>query len=74
MTWAWRLYPWTWYALLVLFLVFELVPLFAGKPQYTLSEYVWRLEDVNAKWTALRYFIAAFCLWLFLHMAFRWFT
>lgn len=70
---AWGVYPWVWIAWALLFLVLELVPLAMGKPQYTLSDYVWRLEEVNAKWTFLRYVVAVACLWLFLHMAFGWF-
>ena len=68
-----RFYPWTWYALLGFFLVFEFVPIIMRKPQYTLSEYIWRLESYSPGWTAIRYFVAAICLWLFFHLVFRWF-
>jgi hypothetical protein len=68
-----RLYPWVWYLWGALFFLFELVPLAMKKDQYTLSEYVWRLEDYSVGWTALRYFVAALCLWLFFHLAFGWF-
>jgi hypothetical protein len=37
-----------------------------------LSDYVWRLEQINRTWTFLRFFVAAFCAWLFLHMTFGW--
>lgn len=43
----------------------------SGHLERTLSENVWTLEGNGA--TFFRYFIAAFCLWLFLHMTFRWF-
>jgi hypothetical protein len=62
-----------WIGWIAAFLVIELTALFTGNPRYTLSEYVWRLEEINRAWTFLRFFIAAFCLWLFFHMAFGWF-
>ena len=62
-----------WIAWLVTFLVIELSALWSGHAEWTLSEYVWRLERLGSAWTFLRYFIAAFCLWLFLHMTFGWF-
>lgn len=68
-----NVYATLWILWLVVFLAIELTALWTGKPQYTLSEYVWRLERLGTAWTFLRYFIAAFCLWLFLHMAFGWF-
>ena len=66
-------YPWVWIAWIAWFLAWELGALAAGHPQWTLSDYVWRLEEVNARWTFLRYFVAVFTLWLTLHMTFGWF-
>ena len=66
------LYPWNWIAIGVLFVIFEFTPLALGKPQYTLSDYIWRLEEINARWTALRYFIVALCVFLVLHLGFGW--
>lgn len=68
-----KFYPWVWFALAVQFLVAELIPLALKKPQYTLSDYVWRLEEINKGWTFARYFVAAFFLWLALHMVFKLF-
>lgn len=67
------IYPWLWVAWIAAFFLIELTALWSGHPQYTLSWYVWRLEQISASWTFLRFFIAAFCLWLFFHMAFGWF-
>jgi hypothetical protein len=67
-------YPLLWIAWVIAFLAIELTAIFTGHSQYTLSDYVWRLEQVNRAWTALRFIIAAGCVWLFFHMAFRWFT
>ena len=68
-----RLYAVLWIGWLAAFLVIEFSALFAGRPQYTLSDYVWRLERINQAWTVVRYFVAAFCIWLALHMTFGWF-
>lgn len=65
-----RLYPWVWYVWIGWITVFEFLPIITGKAQYTLSEYTWKLEGLSSNWTALRYLIAAFCLWLFFHLAF----
>lgn len=67
-----RWYPWVWLAWMAWFFLWEFLALGTGHSQWTLSDYVWRLEEVNAQWTFLRYVVAAFCLWLFLHMAFGW--
>lgn len=47
----------------------ELWALFTGQPQYTLSDQVWHLEGTGA--TFARFFVAAFLVWLLLHMVFR---
>lgn len=62
-----------WMAWIAAFLSLELTALFSGHHELTLSDFVWRLEEINKAWTFLRYFVAAFCLWLFFHMAFGWF-
>lgn len=67
------LYPWIWYAFLGIFVIGEGIPIIKKQVQYTLSEYLWRLEAVNSNWTFLRYLIAALCVWLFFHLAFGWF-
>ena len=67
-------YPLLWIAWIAAFLAIELTALWSGHPQFTLSDYVWRLEQINRAWTCLRVFIAAFCVWLFFHMVFRLFT
>jgi hypothetical protein len=65
-----RFYPWVWIAWGALFFVFELVPLVLRQDRYTLSEYIWRLEDYAGYWTFVRYLVAAATLWLFLHLTF----
>ena len=68
------LYAVLWIGWIAAFLGIELSAIFTGHSQFTLSDFVWRLEQVNRTWTFLRYMVAAFCLWLFFHMAFRWFA
>ena len=65
-----KIYAALWAAWIIAFLAIELTALFTRHSQYTLSDFVWRLERINAAWTFLRYFVAVFCLWLFFHMAF----
>jgi len=65
-----KVYAALWAAWIIAFLAIELTALFTGHSQYTLSDFVWRLERINTAWTFLRYFVAVFCLWLFFHMAF----
>lgn len=67
------LYAILWIGWIAAFLAIELAALFTGHGQFTLSEFVWRLEEVNRAWTFLRFFVMAFCIWLTLHMAFGWF-
>lgn len=70
MRWNWASVYWlAW--IVVGFLPLELWALFSGQPQYTLSDQVWHLEGTGS--TFARYFIAAFCVWLTLHMVFRLF-
>ncbi len=68
-----RLYPWVWIALAAWFVIWETTAFAIGRHDLTLSDYVWRLEEVNARWTFLRYLIAAVTLWLFFHLTFGWF-
>jgi hypothetical protein len=58
---------------LALFVTWEFIPIILKMPQYTLSQYIWRLESYSTGWTALRYFIAAICVFLFFHLALGWF-
>lgn len=67
-------YPLLWVAWIAAFLAIELSALWSGHANFTLSEYCWRLEQINRSWTFLRFFIAAFCVWLFFHLVFHWFT
>jgi hypothetical protein len=68
------IYPLLWIAWIAAFLAIELSALWSGHGNFSLSDYIWRLEQINRGWTFLRFFIAAFCAWLFCHMAFHWFT
>lgn len=70
MTTTSKVYGILWLLWLTAFLAIELTALFSGRPQDTLSWYVWRLE--GTRWTFARYFIAVFCVWLAGHMIFRW--
>lgn len=67
------LYALFWIAWLALFVAIEGSALVTGHNDYTLSDYVWRLEQLGRAWTVLRFFVTAFCVWLALHMAFGWF-
>ena len=64
------MYPWVWVFFAAWFAIWETLALGTRHPQWTLSDYVWRLEDIGAGWSALRYLVAAGCLWLFFHLAF----
>lgn len=64
-------YPLLWIAWIAAFLAIELSALWSGHSNFTLSSYCWRLEQINRSWTFLRFFIAAFCVWLFGHMVWR---
>jgi hypothetical protein len=68
-----NVYAVLWIAWLTSFLVIELSAMWTGHSEATLSEFVWRAEQLGRAWTFLRFFICAFCLWLFFHMAFGWF-
>lgn len=64
---------WSWYWLVWLaagFGIPEGIAL-ATNARNTLSYQVWDLEGSGA--TFMRFVVAAFCLWLFLHMVFRLF-
>lgn len=67
-----HLYGTFWLVWLGAFLLIELTALFTGHPEFTLSEWVWRLERLGRVWTFARYFVAAFLLWLFFHLVFGW--
>ena len=66
-------YALLWIAWIIAFLAIELTAIFTAHDQYTLSDFVWRLEEINRAWTFLRLVVAFFCAWLFLHMVFGWF-
>lgn len=51
------------------FMPVEFWALAKGKPQYTLSYQVWHLEGTGMSFA--RYFVAAFLLWLLIHMVFE---
>jgi hypothetical protein len=54
------------------FAVLEGIALFNKGEGDTLSEHVWRWFDVDAhQWTAKRYLLVAFMLWLSGHFIFR---
>lgn len=69
---------WNWYSLywlawiVVGFIPMETWALATGHPENTLSDQVWHAEGSGA--TAMRFFVAAFLLWLFIHMVLRKFT
>lgn len=68
-----RVYPWVWFAWAAWFVLCEGGAFALRRHDLTLSDYVWRLEEVSAPWTFLRYLVAALTLWLFLHLTFGWF-
>jgi len=61
---------WFWLAWGIVGAVYETVALIVNK-KYTLSEQLWSVEGAGA--TAMRWFVGAFTLWLFLHLTFRLF-
>ena len=61
-----------WLAWIVMFFAVELSAIFTGHTQYTLSDYVWRLERLGTSWTFLRYLVAAGCVWLAGHLVWGW--
>ena len=72
-TWADYYWP-IW--LVVLFGIPEGVALATGHPEWTLSDWVWRVFDVLPgstlwEWRAVHFFLLAFMVWLTLHLAFR---
>jgi hypothetical protein len=68
-----KLYAVLWILWVASFLCIELSAIFTGHSRYTLSDFVWHLEEINRAWTFLRFFICAFCVWLTLHMSLGWF-
>jgi hypothetical protein len=61
-----------WLLWIIAFLIIELSALWSGNYQYTLSEWVWKLERLGRGWSFARYFVAAFCVWLAGHLVFGW--
>lgn len=68
-----RVYAALWIAWAAAFFAIELTALFTGRAQFTLSDFLWRAEEVSQAWTFLRFFIAAACVWLFFHLVLGWF-
>ena len=71
-TWADVYWP-VWF--LLLFGVPEAIALRTHHTEWTLSGWIWRVCDVLPgstllQWTALHIFLAAFLLWLLVHMVF----
>jgi hypothetical protein len=66
----WSLYWALW--ICVGFIPAETLALATGHPENTLSDQVWHAEGIGA--TAMRFFVASFLAWLFVHMVFRKFT
>jgi hypothetical protein len=57
----------------------EGIALGTGRPQDTLSDWVWRVCDVMPgqtlwEWSAVHFFLLLLMVWLFFHFDFRWFT
>lgn len=69
---AGRLYPWVWVIFVGWFALWEGFALGTGHSEWTLSDYVWRLEKLGHGWSFFRYLVAALCLWLFFHFTFGW--
>jgi hypothetical protein len=67
-----HVYPWVWWAFALWGALWESLAIGTGNSRWTLSDYIWRMEDIGAGWSALRYFVAAACLFLFFHLAFGW--
>lgn len=67
-----KIYSYLWIAWIAMFFAIELTALFTGKPQYTLSEFTWRAEELGHPWDFARFFIAAGCIWLSMHLVFGW--
>jgi hypothetical protein len=63
-----------WIGWIAYFLAVEFTAIGTGHDQYTLSDFVWRAEEVSTSWTALRFFVIAGCVWLLLHLGFHLFT
>lgn len=62
-----------WLVWILSFFAIELSALWTGHNAYTLSAFTWRLEKLGGTWTFVRYFVAAFCLWLSAHLILGWF-
>jgi hypothetical protein len=67
---------WYWPAWLVIgFGVPEFVALRTGHPEWTFSDWIWRVTDTLPgstiwEWTAIHVFLALFLIWLTLHLVF----
>lgn len=65
------LYSCLWLAWVGAFFLIEFSALLGAGAQYTLSDYVWRME--GAGWSFARYVVAALLIFLAGHFLFRWF-
>lgn len=59
-----------WIVWIVMFLAIEFTAIGTGQSRYTLSDFVWRAEEISRAWTAVRFFVICFCTWLLLHLGF----
>jgi hypothetical protein len=74
---TWADYYWPLW-LVILFGIPEFVALKTGHPEWTFSDFVWRVFDVLPgstlwEWRAVHFFLLAFMVWLTLHLVFRLF-
>lgn len=66
-------YAFLWLAWITAFAAIEFTALGTGHPDDTLSWFTWRAEQLGPAWTFFRFFLAAFLVWLSLHLVFGWF-
>jgi hypothetical protein len=61
-----------WLLWIAMFAAIEFTALGSGRPQDTLSEFVWRIEQLGTPFTFARYLVAALCIWLAGHFILGW--
>lgn len=52
-------------------IAWEIAALASGHPEWTISDFTWRLEGPG--WSFARFFIAATLIWLTFHLSAGWF-